>query len=389
MHLSIVLAMMICGMPLTAQVNKALLDKKITIASKTTRMDSLLKVFARQTGAGYSFNARSISAAQTITVPAHSQKLSQWLETLRIQMGITYKITGNHIILFENRKPLKPGSNKTKTVVAQEHKPVTGRRSEKAPVAIPPAIPVSSVDTTDTPIVARKVVKDTAAPAQKAIKATPAMPAKRPREAQQATDATKATPAMPSRDSNEDPQEYMQFFLGYARHGSGDYEGVSFGGDYTRYLSRPFSLSVDLRGSINSGKTELYYIHQPSGERTDASVRFTTAGVQFGINAQYSFVKSLHHEAMVSLGGFGRYQSASNGSDGFSTYEEQVTGLPLVLVGYDNITPQHTFAAGGLLQLHYHFTFGNHLLLGIRGGFQTDTNGDLLVQAGISVGKRF
>jgi hypothetical protein len=177
--------------------------------------------------------------------------------------------------------------------------------------------------------------------------------------------------------------------IGYSEHGSGDMKGIVFGASYTNYLSKKFSLNYELRGTIHSDKDEFMYVHQPSGSTTDASVRFTTAGVQLGVNAQLSLVRSLQHEVIISLGAFGRYQSASNGSDGYSTFNEQQTGLPVFLIGYDNRTPQNTFSPGGLLQLQYNFTFRNNLFAGIAGGFQTDTNGDAILQAGLTIGRRF
>lgn len=184
------------------------------------------------------------------------------------------------------------------------------------------------------------------------------------------------------------PRHAIQLAGGYSKHGSGDMNGIVFGTEYVSYLSNHFSLNYNLRASINSSKDEIIIIDNNSGFRKDASVRFTTAGVQLGINGQYSFIRNAKHEFLVSLGGFGRYQSASNGSDGYSIYYPAATGIPWVLIGYDNSTPQKTFSVGGLFQLQYNFTFNNKVFIGLSPGFQTDSNGDAMPQVVLLIGKR-
>ena len=66
----------------------------------------------------------------------------------------------------------------------------------------------------------------------------------------------------------------------------------------------------------------------------------------------------------------------------------QTTGVPTVLIGYQNSTPQHTVAFGGLFQFGYSYTFNNQFFAGIVAGFQTDTNGDALPQLGLVFGKK-
>jgi hypothetical protein len=181
--------------------------------------------------------------------------------------------------------------------------------------------------------------------------------------------------------------ETFQFIGGYSRHGSGDMDGIVFGADYTRYLSHAFSLSIDVRGTINHAHSDYTYTNPSTLVKSNASVRSTTAGAQLGINAQLSALRSLHHEIMFSLGGFGRYQSVS--PDGYGVMYPPATGYPEIVFSLYNWNKQNTVSAGLLLQLHYNFTFNNNLLLGIKGGVQTDTEGDLIAQAVILIGKRF
>lgn len=181
----------------------------------------------------------------------------------------------------------------------------------------------------------------------------------------------------------------FEFLGGYSTHGSGDMLGITFGGGYKTYLSKRFSLNYNMRAHINSSKEKIIVNNMllPNNRR-DASIRFTTAGVQLGINAGYSLIRTAKHEFMVSLGGFGRYQSASNGSDGYSLYFPATTGQPTVLVGYDNRTPQETITAGYLVQFHYNYTFKNNVFIGLLPGWQNDTNGDIITQVALTVGKR-
>lgn len=185
------------------------------------------------------------------------------------------------------------------------------------------------------------------------------------------------------------PDQQILVTGGYSKHGSGDMQGIVFGTEYTKYNSPKLSLNYYFRGSINNAADTIIINNDFSGMRQDASIRFTTAGVQAGVNVRYSFVRNKRNELLISLGGFGRYQSASNGSDGYSLYYPSTTGVPTVLVEYNNKTTQKTYTLGGLLQFQYNYTFNKNIVAGLSPGFQTDTNGDVLLQAVIVIGKRF
>jgi hypothetical protein len=182
-------------------------------------------------------------------------------------------------------------------------------------------------------------------------------------------------------------KDAMYFFGGVSKHGSGDMKGMVFGVEYTSYFNKRFSLTYSLRSTINSSKDKI--LVDNGGTVTDASVRFTTAGVQLGVNGGISIIHSAHHEFMIKLGPFGRYQSASNGSDGYRLYDPAATGIPTYLVEYQNVTPQETVVIGGILQFQYNFTFGKDIFIGLQPGFQTDTNADAILQASLTIGKRF
>ncbi|MBC7886322.1 MAG: hypothetical protein H7Z13_00425 [Ferruginibacter sp.] len=184
------------------------------------------------------------------------------------------------------------------------------------------------------------------------------------------------------------PVHAIQLVGGYSRHGSGDYKGIVFGADYIKYLSKRTSLDFNFKAMINDGRDLIIVTNNTNGTQTDASVRFTAAGVQVGVNGGYSIIRNRRHELMISLGGFGRYQSSSNGDDGYQIYEPLRTGQPTVLIGYDNRTPQRVYSLGGIFQFHYNFTFNNKVYIGLVPGFQTDTNGDAIPHLALTVGRR-
>jgi hypothetical protein len=185
------------------------------------------------------------------------------------------------------------------------------------------------------------------------------------------------------------PGRILQLAGGYSKHGSGDMNGIVFGTEYSRYTSKKISFNFYFRGSINNSIDRLIFNNTITGTQQDASIRYTTAGVQTGINVRNSFIRSQQHELLIGLGVFGRYQSASHGTDGYSLYSPAVTGVPTFLIEFYNRTPQKTYSAGALLQLQYNFTFPGNITIGLAPGFQTDTNGDAILQAVLVLGKRF
>lgn len=181
----------------------------------------------------------------------------------------------------------------------------------------------------------------------------------------------------------------LQITGGYSKHGSGDMKGIVAGAEYIHAASSKIFLNYNMRSTINNGTQEIIINDAVAGTTQDASIRFTTAGLQLGVDGGYSFLRSRHLAMSFSLGAFLRYQSASNGSDGYSLYFPAATGLPLVLVGYSNRTPQQTVAFGGLVQFQFDVSLTKNMYVGIVPRFQTDTNGDAIIQFALAVGRRF
>lgn len=391
-------------MTASAQVNTTTWEKKIVIRQPTIRIDSLLKVFSRQTGIEFSFNPGKVSPSRTVAIPGKEQTLSQWLTTLSQNLGIQHKVVGNHIILFGNNSSVKPP---IQPPAQPRPKPSSKAPVGKAESGIP--VPTTKI-TIITDSIQQQLPASTPAPdpvVQSPVHTVqtntkdsilqPASSSKPVRNEQPQKSSTTSGPFTPQtvppekeRPSASDPafpQEAIQALFGYSHHGSGDMKGIIFGASYTRYLSHHFSLNINLLGTIHHKQDNYSYPGPTAGTRTEGAIRFTTAGVQLGIDAQLSMLRSLHHEIIFSLGGFGRYQSSS--PDGYGVTPPQTSGIPEVLFSLYNWNPQNTIAAGGLLQFHYNFTFNNNMVLGLKAGIQTDTNGDLIPQAGLTIGKRF
>jgi hypothetical protein len=185
------------------------------------------------------------------------------------------------------------------------------------------------------------------------------------------------------------PNQLLTMTGGYSRHGSGDMSGIVFGAEYSKYRSQRISIHYNFRGSITNQTHSIILTNRTSDQIQDASQKYTTAGVQAGLGIGCSLLRNKRHEILLCVGGFGRYQSSSN-PGGYSIYTTSaVTGIPTVLLAHYNNIAQQTYAAGGLLQIHYNFTFNKKLVLGLSPGFQTDTNGDALLQVVMIAGKRF
>ncbi|MBO9562272.1 MAG: hypothetical protein J7621_05830 [Niastella sp.] len=409
MRSSIVIAMFVyCSVSASAQVSNATFEKKIVLSSTSIRIDSLLRVFSRQTGVEFSFNPTKVKPSKTLIVSRQSQTLSKWLTALQQQVGIEHKVVGSHIILFDNGPAALPAGNKPSST------PSSRKTATNNPAVQPKAIIVIDSSRTtspdrsaSSPSTERKIVDTVraelpvkqAAASKATTPASPASPTKpvrdtvsklAPKPTKPATQPTASR--VPDRSEPADDDEWaaeaFQFMGGYSYHTSGDMNGMVFGASYSRYLSHRFSLVLDLRGTINHREDHISFPHPTiQGERVESAIRHTTAGGQLGIGAQLSVIRSRHHEVMFSLTGFGRFQSAS--PDGYGAYSPLASGMPEVVFSMYNWNKQNIVTAGGLLQLHYNFTFSNNLLLGIKAGIQTDTDGELIGQAGLSVGKRF
>jgi hypothetical protein len=94
------------ALKVVGQGAKNALSKSIVITSKHITIQELLRVFSKQTSVEFSFNSRKISPAKKIPVSKERQSLSTWLQFLKKEVSIDYKLIGNHVILVDlNRSP--------------------------------------------------------------------------------------------------------------------------------------------------------------------------------------------------------------------------------------------------------------------------------------------
>ena len=180
----------------------------------------------------------------------------------------------------------------------------------------------------------------------------------------------------------------QQISLGGGRsfHGSGDMRGLLFSVEYGKYVRKRWELSGGFSSTIHSNET-LLLLNYPNAETIDASYRSTTAGLQFNTILSFAPVRTKHHEVKVGGGGILRYQSDSYSSNGI--YFPPANNFPEPFFTFRNNSKQNTFNAGYNVQVGYTYTFKNNILLGIKAGFQNDTNADVLTNYGIQLGKRF
>jgi len=108
--------------PIRAQKADKVLEKKIVVTGKQITIDSLLRIISRQTAIEFSFNSKKISPAKKVAVPKQSLTIFKWLQNLRQEVNIDYKLVGNHLVLLDrggkapvvNMKPIFAVTNTDK-----------------------------------------------------------------------------------------------------------------------------------------------------------------------------------------------------------------------------------------------------------------------------------
>ena len=184
------------------------------------------------------------------------------------------------------------------------------------------------------------------------------------------------------------PKHFVNVSGGFSKHGTGDLYGYILSAEYQRYITNKISWSAGIGGTIHDGAQPIFYLHPYTGKLVDGSVRYTTGGLQGFGHAGYSFVRSKRHEFQVRAGVVARLQSTSL-YDVLSITSTQISGLPMPVVDFINTSNQQTISAGYGAQVLYNFTIQQKTTIGLRAGFQNDTEGDQIAQLSFSVGRRF
>ena len=113
--------------PILAQTANKALEKKVIVKGKQITIDSLLRIFSGQTTIEFSFNSKKISPAKKVAVPKQSLTIFQWLQNLRQEINIDYKLVGNHLVLLDRAgkvKPVKPATLYAGTNTGKRNNPV-------------------------------------------------------------------------------------------------------------------------------------------------------------------------------------------------------------------------------------------------------------------------
>lgn len=181
--------------------------------------------------------------------------------------------------------------------------------------------------------------------------------------------------------------ETLQLFFGKSFHGTGDVLGIEYGGTYTSDLTQKSFWFAEVGGSIHEDAWPLFY-STPSGEWIDASIHYTTAGLQAVGGIGLRLLRKSKHEIGVRLGAIFRYQSSSYWDEA-AVYYPPVTGLDFPVVSFVNTTPKKTMSLGGRGSFSYSYSLKSNLFLSATASLQTDSNGDTLSSTSIGIGKRF
>lgn len=179
-------------------------------------------------------------------------------------------------------------------------------------------------------------------------------------------------------------RESITLGFGYSKSGSGDLPGVMLTTEYRKYVKQRVFLTTGLGANMHYGDMPIFYT-TPTGNDRDGSIREVTAGFQLHGLAGWDFVQAKRHSVGIAAGPMLRYQ-ATTSPDMVSIYYPAATGMPFPLVLFDHREDQRIFSVGGMAQLSYRYQAGRRFILGALGSFQTDTNSDVIFQAGASIG---
>ena len=183
------------------------------------------------------------------------------------------------------------------------------------------------------------------------------------------------------------PRESISIDFGYSKHGTGDMPGFLLNTEYRNYFKKRLFYAIGLGASWHDGLAEALFFTAPSGRLTDASIRNLTAGFQLSAKAGLDFLQADRHSLALMLGPLLRYQSTTV-PDIILTLYPPYNGLSFPVSSLAHYEKQRTVSLGGVVQLSYRYAFSAKIAGGINSGFQTDTNGDAILQLGGSLAIR-
>lgn len=180
--------------------------------------------------------------------------------------------------------------------------------------------------------------------------------------------------------------KFISLSGGRSTHGTGDMVGVAQRVMYGQYFRKNLFWFSALGADIHDGKY-LITSTKEDGSVMDHSFRYTSGAIQITGGAGWSFLRTGKSELGVRVSGVLRYQSSS--------YFDQLAILidtknigPYPATFIFNNSPQRTYAVGAGPEAFYQQTIFRSIFAGLSAGFQADTNGDVLTNISLSIGKR-
>ncbi|MCF6347682.1 MAG: hypothetical protein L3J20_05195 [Flavobacteriaceae bacterium] len=191
-----------------------------------------------------------------------------------------------------------------------------------------------------------------------------------------------------STHSQESKKSTLEFHFGRAKHGTGDIDGFLYGVQYQQAFGKKIYWVGGFEGTFHDAPNGDSLFFEYEGETFDSTIRFVTAGMQLVAGIKYNFLENKNHTFGIYALPLLRYQATSI-NDIIDTLYPIITDVPVPVRIIINEEPSRTLSFGGALRFNYNYTFNKGLYLGVLAGFQTDTNGDTMLNAGLTFGKRF
>jgi hypothetical protein len=178
--------------------------------------------------------------------------------------------------------------------------------------------------------------------------------------------------------------KFISLTGGRSTHGTGDMKGVTQKVIFGKYFKKKLFWFSSIGADIHDGKY-LITSTQPDGKFSDNSFRYTSGAIQVAGGVGFSVLRSKKSELGVKIGGLLRYQSSS--------YFDQLLIIadpqrPSPAIYIFNTSPQRTYAIGVGPELFFHQSIAGSIYGGLSTGFQIDTNGDVLTNISLSIGKQ-
>lgn len=182
-------------------------------------------------------------------------------------------------------------------------------------------------------------------------------------------------------------QQKRQISLDFSRsfHGTGDMRGLGLSAEYGKFVTKRLEITTGFTTNIHHDEFPVFINF--NGKIQDASLRFTTAGIQLSSLANLAIVHSWVHELKLAAGPLLRYQSSSF-PDVYS-YSPATQTYPEPVFSFRQYEPQEIISVGYLAALSYAYTFSRGIFIGAKASFQNDSNSDVITQYGLRIGKRF